>query len=99
MSELPGPAHLLTIVALVFVSSAVCTGLVRAAARHNGWLAPPRPDRWHREPTALFGGVGIFAAFITGIAAVVPWSVASAGLIGLTTVMFCDRACSTTPAS
>jgi UDP-GlcNAc:undecaprenyl-phosphate GlcNAc-1-phosphate transferase len=37
---------------------------VRTVARRIGWTAKPRPDRWHRKPTALFGGVGIFGAFI-----------------------------------
>jgi UDP-GlcNAc:undecaprenyl-phosphate GlcNAc-1-phosphate transferase len=36
---------------------------VRAIARRKGLVAAPRADRWHRTPTALFGGVGIFAAF------------------------------------
>ena len=37
---------------------------VRAAARKLGWVARPRPDRWHRKPTALFGGVAIWAGFL-----------------------------------
>jgi UDP-GlcNAc:undecaprenyl-phosphate GlcNAc-1-phosphate transferase len=37
--------------------------LTRLSARRFGLVAVPRPDRWHRKPTALFGGVGIFAAF------------------------------------
>jgi UDP-GlcNAc:undecaprenyl-phosphate GlcNAc-1-phosphate transferase len=35
----------------------------RLLARRLGLVAMPRADRWHRQPTALFGGVGIFAAF------------------------------------
>ena len=46
-----------------FVISAVMTWLVRGQARRRGWMVVPRPDRWHQEPTALFGGVGIFTAF------------------------------------
>jgi UDP-GlcNAc:undecaprenyl-phosphate GlcNAc-1-phosphate transferase len=79
---------LLGLIAGVFAASASCTLAVRTTARRRRWLATPRPDRWHREPTALFGGVGIFAAFIAGILAAVPWSTATAGLVGLTTLMF-----------
>ena len=36
---------------------------VRHLARRYGLVAQPRADRWHRKPTALYGGVGIFAGF------------------------------------
>ncbi len=42
----------------------VLTGLVRGAARRFGIVAEPRQDRWHREPTALLGGVAIFLAAV-----------------------------------
>jgi UDP-GlcNAc:undecaprenyl-phosphate/decaprenyl-phosphate GlcNAc-1-phosphate transferase len=38
--------------------------LVRAVARRFELVARPRADRWHRKPTALYGGVGIFTGFI-----------------------------------
>jgi UDP-GlcNAc:undecaprenyl-phosphate GlcNAc-1-phosphate transferase len=38
--------------------------LVRTVARRTGLVAKPRADRWHRRPTALFGGVGIFLAVL-----------------------------------
>src|SRR5918998_560223 len=38
------------------------TPLVRAAARARGFVAKPRPDRWHRKPTAMMGGAAIFAS-------------------------------------
>ncbi len=37
--------------------------LVRSVARRLGLVAKPRADRWHRRPTALFGGVAMFAGF------------------------------------
>lgn len=37
--------------------------LVRALARRFGLSAKPRVDRWHRKPTALFGGVAMFVGF------------------------------------
>lgn len=49
---------------LAFAASVPLVYLVRFLARRFGLVALPRADRWHRKPTALFGGVGIFAAFI-----------------------------------
>ncbi len=45
-------------------ASLVLTFAVRALARRLNLVAKPRADRWHRKPTALFGGVGVFLAFL-----------------------------------
>jgi UDP-GlcNAc:undecaprenyl-phosphate GlcNAc-1-phosphate transferase len=45
-------------------ASLVLTLVVRAAARRFGLVAKPRADRWHKKPTALFGGVAIFLGFL-----------------------------------
>jgi UDP-GlcNAc:undecaprenyl-phosphate GlcNAc-1-phosphate transferase len=45
-----------------FVLSLALTPLVRALARRIGMIARPKLDRWHSRPTALMGGVAIFAA-------------------------------------
>src|SRR3954449_11953670 len=50
--------------ALSFGLSVPLTWGVRALARRLGLVARPRADRWHRKPTALFGGVGIAVAFL-----------------------------------
>ena len=48
----------------IAVSAAVVFTLaVRTAARRWKLIAKPRPDRWHKKPTALYGGIAIFAAF------------------------------------
>src|ERR1041384_3779527 len=47
----------------VFVSLAlalVLTPAVRWLARRRGLVAQPEADRWHKKPTAMFGGVAIF---------------------------------------
>ena len=49
--------------ALAFCAALPAVFAVRATARRYGLVALPRADRWHRKPTALFGGVGIFAGF------------------------------------
>jgi UDP-GlcNAc:undecaprenyl-phosphate/decaprenyl-phosphate GlcNAc-1-phosphate transferase len=84
----PGPAQFTLVAGQTFLVSAAFTWMVRTVARRRGWLAPPRPDRWHREPTALHGGVGIFTAFAVGLLWHVPWSPFVGALLGVTTVMF-----------
>ncbi len=49
---------------IALAASLVFTLAMRTVARRFKLVAKPRPDRWHKKPTALFGGVGIFAAFI-----------------------------------
>ncbi len=39
----------------------------RAVAIRYGYVARPRQDRWHRKPTALFGGIAI-AVTVIGLA-------------------------------
>lgn len=57
---------------VTFAISALATWIVRGQARRRGWMVVPRPDRWHREPTALFGGVGIYTALLIGVLALTP---------------------------
>jgi UDP-GlcNAc:undecaprenyl-phosphate GlcNAc-1-phosphate transferase len=49
---------------IAFAAAIVLTLAIRTIARRAKLVAAPRPDRWHKKPTALFGGVGIFAAFL-----------------------------------
>jgi UDP-GlcNAc:undecaprenyl-phosphate/decaprenyl-phosphate GlcNAc-1-phosphate transferase len=56
---------------------------VRALARARGWVAKPRTDRWHRSPTALFGGIAIFAAFLASYLVLRPSTLAGDALIVL----------------
>lgn len=39
-------------------------------AKYKGWVVFPRNDRWHKKPTALMGGIGIFVAFTITMACV-----------------------------
>lgn len=49
-----------------FTLCAVLTpSIIWFAHRIPGMTAEPRSDRWHKRPTALFGGVAIFLAYIT----------------------------------
>ncbi len=71
-----------------FAVSAVATWLVREQARRRGWMVVPRPDRWHQQPTALFGGVAIFVALAAGLVFLTPFRHPLPALLLLTTGMF-----------
>ena len=69
-----------------FGLSLLLTPLCRLAAFRLGYVAGPREDRWHRKPTALFGGVAVFLAVVVPFAVLQPvreiWVLlASGGLI------------------
>ncbi len=49
---------------LSFALSAVFTPVVIIFAKKTGLVDKPRQDRWHERPTALYGGVAIFLAFV-----------------------------------
>ena len=54
---------------LAFAVSAALVPFCRSVAIRKGYVARPRPDRWHSRPTALFGGIAIAATvFALGIA-------------------------------
>jgi UDP-GlcNAc:undecaprenyl-phosphate GlcNAc-1-phosphate transferase len=48
------------------------TPLVRLLARRIGMVAKPKTDRWHKEPTAMLGGVAIWLAVVISYFAFVP---------------------------
>src|ERR1041385_5975040 len=61
--------RLIVAVVITLIASLVLTPLVRALARRRGFVAKPVADRWHRNPTALMGGVAVVLAALIGIAA------------------------------
>lgn len=73
----------LSVVAAGAVIAFLVSGLVRHAAIRVGAVVAPRPDRWHRRPTPTFGGIGIVAGIVVGVAAgggfaAASWSVLAA---------------------
>jgi UDP-GlcNAc:undecaprenyl-phosphate GlcNAc-1-phosphate transferase len=56
---------LATILGLTFGVGLFTTLGTRTFARRVGFVAKPRAERWHKKPTALAGGVGIFVAFMS----------------------------------
>lgn len=76
----------------VFAAGAVIAflvaGLVRRAAVRVGAVVAPRPDRWHRHPTPTFGGIGIVAGIVVGVAAGGGFSTASGTVLAAAAALF-----------
>lgn len=51
-------------VAVAFGLALVLTPLVRIFARRTGLVAKPKSDRWHKQPTAMLGGVAIWLSVV-----------------------------------
>ena len=66
---------------LALAVTAILTPLVRILARRVGMVAPPRPDRWHRRPTALLGGIAIWVGFVVAYLVHRDPAVAGGGLL------------------
>jgi UDP-GlcNAc:undecaprenyl-phosphate GlcNAc-1-phosphate transferase len=47
-----------------FILSLLLTPLVRTLAIKRDFVARPKDDRWHKRPTGLLGGVGIFVSLM-----------------------------------
>jgi UDP-GlcNAc:undecaprenyl-phosphate GlcNAc-1-phosphate transferase len=50
-----------------FATALILVPVVREVARYRGWIAPPKPDRWHSAPTASMGGIAIWIAVVAGV--------------------------------
>ncbi|MDL1968330.1 MAG: glycosyl transferase [Deltaproteobacteria bacterium] len=66
---------------ITFLSFFLClalTPIVRFVAIKKGWIAYPTKDRWHKKPTALFGGIAIYVGiaiplfFIADFSSILP---------------------------
>src|SRR5689334_5476801 len=71
-----------------FALAVLLTWLARRTAYRLGFVAAPRKDRWHQKPTALMGGVGIYAAFAIGYAIFLPDVRASLPVLAGGTLLF-----------
>ena len=63
------PSALVTLLPflIAFAASAVLTPVARSTTKRLGLYAHPVPDRWHREPVPMLGGVAIVSAFAAGV--------------------------------
>ena len=78
--------NLILACAVAAALSFAVAGLVRRLALARGVVVPPRPDRWHRQPTPTYGGIGVVAGLFAGAAvaggfAPAAWPVLLAGLV------------------
>lgn len=64
------------------------TPLVRIVARRLGMIAKPKTDRWHKQPTAMLGGVAIWLSVVIGYLAFVPLNTYRWLIIGASTFLF-----------
>ncbi|MBX3298103.1 MAG: hypothetical protein KF736_01410 [Acidobacteria bacterium] len=74
--------------AVCFIAGALLTATVRAYARRRGFVAAPKADRWHQRPTAMLGGVAIFATTVAGYLLFVPMTTDSVVLLCGSALMF-----------
>ena len=84
------------------MASAALVPLCRRAAFRFGYVAKPRPDRWHEQPTPFLGGIAVFLPVIIGLGLTGGWRhhavlVACAALIAA--VGFVDDVMSLKPAT
>src|SRR6267378_5067313 len=64
------------------------TPLVRTLARRWGFVAKPKVDRWHKNPTAMMGGVGIWLAVVGTYLVLVPHSEQGWVVVGAASFLF-----------
>jgi UDP-GlcNAc:undecaprenyl-phosphate GlcNAc-1-phosphate transferase len=74
--------------AISIVLAAALTFAVRAFAHRVGQVAKPKSDRWHKRPTAMLGGLGIFLATVLGYLLFVPKVSESIVIMGAASWLF-----------
>src|SRR5882724_9220367 len=74
--------------AVSFALALSLTPVVRALARRWGFVAAPKVDRWHKNPTAMMGGVGIWLAVMGTYLVLVPHTSAGWVVAGAASFLF-----------
>jgi len=82
-----------TVAIAAFVVTAAVLRLLLGSSVGRRLVAVPSDERWHEQPTPAFGGVGIYAGFIAGVAlalvtGVVGWTGELAGILAGVTIVF-----------
>jgi UDP-GlcNAc:undecaprenyl-phosphate/decaprenyl-phosphate GlcNAc-1-phosphate transferase len=70
-----------------FVLALALTPLMRLFARRVGIVAKPKTDRWHKKPTAMLGGLGIWLAVIVTYLLFLPHNPQSWVIVGCSTFL------------
>jgi UDP-GlcNAc:undecaprenyl-phosphate GlcNAc-1-phosphate transferase len=71
-----------------FGLAVVLTPSLRALVRRLGLVAAPKTDRWHKKPTAMFGGVAIWASVSLSYLIFVPKTPHGWVVMGSSTFLF-----------
>jgi UDP-GlcNAc:undecaprenyl-phosphate GlcNAc-1-phosphate transferase len=84
----PFSASILIPPAVSFALALALTPVVRALARRWGFVAKPKIDRWHKNPTAMMGGVGIWLAVVGTYLVLVPHTRQGWVVVGAASFLF-----------
>jgi UDP-GlcNAc:undecaprenyl-phosphate/decaprenyl-phosphate GlcNAc-1-phosphate transferase len=74
--------------AVSLVLALALTPVVRALARRWGFVAKPKVDRWHKNPTAMMGGVGIWLSVVGTYLVLVPHTQQGWVVVGAASFLF-----------
>ncbi len=80
--------HPLIPIVVAFALALALTPVVRAMARRRGVVARPKADRWHKKPTAMLGGVAIFASVAVTCLVFLPHTTSNAVVLIASTFLF-----------
>lgn len=64
------------------------TPIIIKISNKYGFIVEPRKDRWHKKPTALLGGIGIFLAFIIPYLIFIPMNKLAIGTLLCISIIF-----------
>jgi UDP-GlcNAc:undecaprenyl-phosphate GlcNAc-1-phosphate transferase len=84
----PFSASILIPPAVSFALALALTPVVRALARRWDFVAKPKIDRWHKNPTAMMGGVGIWLAVVGTYLVLVPHTKQGWVVVGAASFLF-----------
>jgi UDP-GlcNAc:undecaprenyl-phosphate GlcNAc-1-phosphate transferase len=71
-----------------FILALALTPLVRSLARRRGFVARPKIDRWHKNPTATVGGVAIWLTVVGAYLTLIPHTPYGWVIMGASTFLF-----------
>jgi len=74
--------------AVSLVLALALTPVVRSLARRWGFVAKPKVDRWHKNPTAMMGGVGIWLTVVGTYLVLVPHTEQGWVVVGAASFLF-----------
>src|SRR6266404_9585696 len=85
---IPLSASILLPPAVSFALALALTPVVRVLARRWGFVAKPKVDRWHKNPTAMMGGIAIWLAVIGTYLVLVPHTKQGWVVVGAASFLF-----------